>query len=266
MTDVRLIFLATVLAATVDMAAVAQMQPRQPVRIAVNDPRPVAAAAESLERHFGWVVTYEDPQWAASSETQDVTEAVRRDLAGTPLFMRNLGPRVYVPKGGSLQFEVAPNVAAGSSVNARINLLNEMLLAHAAAGNPGIFGVQEGASGRIHIVGLAAKNVSERVVPQQPVLDRGISLETRQYGGLEFLQTFAEAVSGATGVRMEVGTTPVNTFAHHSGSYGASNEPGRNLLERFLNDVGVGYSWQLFFDPVERLYVLNIHWVASREE
>jgi hypothetical protein len=259
MTNLRLVLLTAIAC----IVAIAQPPARQPVRIEVNDPRPLAGAAVALERQLGWVVTYEDPEWVAGSEIQDVTEAVRTDLADVPASLRFAVPRTYVPKTGSIHFEISPR-AAGASGADRINLLNDLLMAHSSAGNPGTFRVQEGASGRIHIVPLAAKDSSERVVPQQPVLDRGIILEPRQYRGLEFLGAFVEAVTRASGVPVEIGTIPINTFVHHSGAYSASNEPARNVLARFLDTVGPGYSWQLLFDPVDRMYVLNIHWVPSK--
>jgi hypothetical protein len=259
MTNMRLVLLTAIAC----IVAIAQPQARQPFRIEVSDPRPLAGAAEALEQRFGWVVTYEDPEWVAGSDIQDITETVRTDLAGVPSFMRSAVPRVYVPKAGTIHFEIPPSAGGGSGVD-RINLLNDLLVAHSSAGNPGMFRVAEGASGRIHIVPLAAKDGSERVVPQRPVLDRGITLESRQYRGLEFLSAFAEAVTSTGGVQVEIGTTPLNTFIHHSGAYGASNEPARNVLARFLDSVGPGYSWQLLFDPVDRMYVLNIHWVPSK--
>jgi hypothetical protein len=260
----RLVLL-TVIASIVAIAQPQPQQPesRQPVRIEVNDPRPLAGAAEALERRLGWVVTYEDPEWAAGSEIQDVTETVRTDLAGVPASLRSAVPRVYVPKAGSIHLEISPSAAIATGAD-RINLLSDLLAAHSSAGNPGTFRVQEGTSGRIHIVPLAARDSSEHVVPQQPVLDRGITLESRQYRGLEFLAAFLEAVTRASGVQVEIGATPINTLVHHSGTYSASNEPARNVLARFLDSVGPGYSWQLFYDPVDHAYFLNIHSVPSK--
>jgi hypothetical protein len=153
-------------------------------------------------------------------------------MAGVPAFMRSLVPRVYVPKGDSVE---------------RLRAVNDLLLAHSLAGN-GEFQVREGRSGRLHIVPLTARDRSEEVVQQTPVLDRQISFEPRQYSGLEFLQALVDAVARATGVPMEIGTTPINTFAHYTGAFAASNEAARSVLARFLDGVGAGYSWQLFFD------------------
>ena len=230
-------------------------------RIDVSDPRPVAAAAVELERHLGWVVTYEDPAWLAESDIQDVTEAVRTDMQGIPAFMHGLVPRVFVPKGGSFSFELPTATMAPSS---RLNAVNDILMAHTSAGNPGVFRVQEGASGRLHIVPMVAKDRSGQPVAQQPVLSQPITVAARQYQGVEFLSAFTEELSRSTGVDIEIGVVPLNTFIHHTGIHGAGNEPAREALSRFLDGVGGGYSWQLLFDPVDRNYFLNIHWVDTK--
>lgn len=250
------------LAGIVCLPLLAQQQVRRPIRIAVSDPRPLAMAAESLEHRFGWTITYEDPQWLALSEIQDVTESVRRDLEQVPVFLRNAVPRVLVPKGGSIEFEVPADMDGSSRREARLDSLRNLLMAHSAAGNPGIFRVQE-SYGRLNIVPLAAKDASERLVAQQPILDRPISLEERRWNGLELLEAFTAQLTRAARARVVPGTMPLNTFARHAGFYGARNEPARDFLSRFLDQVGPGYSWQLFFDPADHMYALNIHWVES---
>ena len=70
--------------------------------ISVNDPRPVACAAETLEKKYGWTITYEDPPYVHESELVDVTDKVRRDL---DKFEPGKAPRVLIPKGGTLTVE-----------------------------------------------------------------------------------------------------------------------------------------------------------------
>jgi hypothetical protein len=233
----------------------------RPTRIEISDPRPVAMAAVELERRLGWVVTYEDPAWLAESETKDVTESVRTDMRSMPAFMRNLIPRVLVPKGGSFSFELPVAAMARGS---RLNAVNDILMSHTSSGNPGVFHAQEGASGRLHIIPMVAKDRTGQLVAQQPILNRPITIASRQYQGLEFLGAFTAELSRATGMDVEIGTVPLNSFIYHTDTYGASNEPARDALSRFLDGVGDNYSWQLFFDPVDRNYVLNIHSVDTK--
>src|SRR5262245_60382762 len=62
-------------------------------QISVNDQRPVALAAETLEKKYGWIITYEDPPYN-ESELVDVTDKVRRDL---DKFKPGQAPRVFIP-------------------------------------------------------------------------------------------------------------------------------------------------------------------------
>uniref|UniRef100_Q01V66 Uncharacterized protein n=1 Tax=Solibacter usitatus (strain Ellin6076) TaxID=234267 RepID=Q01V66_SOLUE len=254
--------MAKVRIALLTLIAVAVLRAQvRPTRIDLNDPRPVAMAAVELERHLGWVVTYEDPAWLAQSEVKDVTESVRSDMQSMPAFMRNLIPRVLVPKGGSFSFELPSGPMARGG---RVNAVNDILTAHTSSGNPGVFRAQEGASGRLHIIPMVARDRSGQLVAQQPILSRPITVPSRQYQGLEFLGAFTEELARSTGVDVQIGTVPLNTFVHHTGTYGAANEPAREALSRFLDGVGDSYSWQLFFDPVDRNYVLNIHSVDTK--
>jgi hypothetical protein len=221
----------------------------------VADPRPLAMAAQALESRFGWIITYEDPQWLANSEIRDVTESVRRDGSSSP--------RVLIPSGGSIEFDVLP-AASDSQTTGHVALVQNLVLAHSAAGNPGTYRVQE-SHGRLNIVPLTAKDASERENPQQPVLDTVISLDKRQRNGLVLLDEFTEQLSRAAGVRVVVGTVPLNILAHKVGTYGAHDELARDFLSRFLDQTGQGFSWQLFFDPAEKTYALNIHRVTAEK-
>jgi hypothetical protein len=78
------------------------MQEPSRENLSVNGARPVKLAAETLEKKYGWIITYEDPPYAHESELIDVTEKVRRDL---DKFKPGEAPKVFTPKGGQLAFE-----------------------------------------------------------------------------------------------------------------------------------------------------------------
>jgi hypothetical protein len=54
-------------AAATALLAVALGFPQEPIRISVNDPRPVAAAVAAIEKHFGRAITYEDTRYVHPS-------------------------------------------------------------------------------------------------------------------------------------------------------------------------------------------------------
>jgi hypothetical protein len=222
----------------------------------ITDPRPLAMAAQELESRFGWLITYEDPRWMAASEIQDVTESVRRD--------GRTSPRVVIPKGGSIEFDIL-RAASDYQRAGHIALVRDLVLAHAAAGNPGTFRVQE-SHGRLNVVPLTAKDESEREIPQQPILDSVISLDERQKNGLVILDQFTRQLSRAAGVKVVLGMVPLNIFVNKVGTYSAHNELARDFLARFLDQMGHGFSWQLFFDPAQKIYALNIHRVTAEKD
>jgi len=78
------------------------MQEPSKESLSVNGARPVKLAAETLEKKYGWIITYEDPPYVHETELVDVTEKVRRDL---DKFKPGHAPKVFTPKGGELAFE-----------------------------------------------------------------------------------------------------------------------------------------------------------------
>ncbi len=64
--------------------------------ITVSDIRPVADALLSLERKYGVVISYEDPEYVYWGDFQDVTTKVRHDGKSFP--------RVIVPKSIPFRF------------------------------------------------------------------------------------------------------------------------------------------------------------------
>lgn len=99
--------------------------------IAVDDPRPLAAAIQELQRRYGWVVTYEDPPYEFVADTLDVTEAFSRTR--DPSNKR----RELIPLGGSFTFVYA---AGGPSTGPEAQpTLTALLRSYHQSGNTGVF-------------------------------------------------------------------------------------------------------------------------------
>jgi len=69
--------------------------------LSISASRPIANAVETLERKYGWVITYEDPEYQNLSDFKDVTAAVRPAAS----FSDTREERVIVPRGGMLNFK-----------------------------------------------------------------------------------------------------------------------------------------------------------------
>jgi hypothetical protein len=221
-------------------------------QLVVDDPRPVASAAEKLETLYGWVITYEDPEWVVPTETADLTDQVRRDVVPG-----NQVPRVLVPRGGLLKFPL-PEVKV-IHVADRASLLKQLLAASESAGYPGKFQIFE-SDGVLHIVPMQDPDVNDGSVP---LLDVKVSIPNRDWTGLDLLHEICQQLGKRAGRRVILGAIPVHTLGQYHAPYSALGIPARQVLSSLLSRLGSGYSWQLFFDPGMRMYALNIHWVSS---
>jgi len=225
------------------------------VHISIEDPRPLAQAIQTLEGRNGFVITYEDPRYIHSSEIEDVTEKVRRDL---DKFEPGKAPRVLIPKGGVLSFDYDEALTWRSDYH--LILVKQLIDANLAKGNAGRFRVeQQGAF--IHVIPTATKNERGKVVAQASVLDAVISVPKAERSGMKTLEAICAAVSQVTGTRVEVVNAPLNAFLRYRNDEGITRKPARDALARILSKVGNGtpLSWRLLYDPTMKMYGLNIH-------
>ena len=237
------------------------MQGNSKESLSVNDARPVKLAAETLEKKYGWIITYEDPPYAHESELVDVTEKVRRDL---DKFKPGQAPKVFIPKGGDLTFEydIEPDTKKPADSAA---VVQQLLDTYAIAGNPGVFRLERDRQ-RLHIVVAASKNEDGVLVSRQSVLDTVITVPAQKRNGLELLDAICAAISDARGIRVVVGGAPLNRFYQHQTESGAKNQRARDFLTSELDRITgqAKWSWQLLYDPGMKTYFLNIHAVSTR--
>lgn len=229
--------------------------------ISTESGRPLAEAIEILETKYGLVITYEDPRYTHPSEIVDVTEKVRRNLNKFELAK---APRVIVPKGAQLSFEYDEALARTGYQAA---LVQQLIDANFAIGNAGRFRVeQQGAV--IHVIPIASKNAHGQVVPQASVLDAIISLPKAQRAGLETLEAICVAISQVTRMRVALGSAPLNLFLRYRNEEGITRRPARDALADFFAKVQneAPLSWQLFYSPTLKIYVLNVHEVSTTHE
>jgi hypothetical protein len=139
---------------------------QEPIRIHVVDyPRPIAAAVLQIEKHFGWVVTYEDTRYVHPSDIVDVTEQVRRD--------GNMSKRVLGMRNGSIDLTYTPRPG---TIEAQVGEVLQEVLAHSnAAGNAGEFRI-DWVPGGYHVVPVAMKGKSGATEPYASLLDTRITL------------------------------------------------------------------------------------------
>ncbi len=126
-------------------ASAANGQPSSAVSLSlsIDDPRPVAAAAQVLMNRHGLIVTYEDPAYVHNSDVMDGNSQVRRD--------RNFSSdRVLVPIGGRMDFEYSAS-GEGGAFTAVPEVVRDLVDYHALGGGAGRFRVSESGD-YVHII------------------------------------------------------------------------------------------------------------------
>lgn len=219
--------------------------------IQVNDPRPVAEAVRMLEQKTGVAITYEDPEYAYSSDIKDVTALVRKDGKSRP--------RILIPAGGVLDFSYS--LAANGRPQEPMSDLVNRLLQQDAGNGKGVFAVRRDGD-RLHVVPAMVRNKEGELVPTTPILDERIYIPAGQRTGFEMLSAICEELTRISGHRVFVATVPSNSLHAYYAEMGADNEPAREVLSRLLNGFANPLSWRVLYDPGLGWYALNIHTVA----
>jgi hypothetical protein len=164
--------------------------------------------------------------------------------------------RVLIPRGGAFSFHYDAAVPATA--------LSDMLLSHSAALSDGgeMFSVIEG-DGLLHVTPVDFIGSSGRREKIKPLLDLTISILPKQRTGADLVEEICHSLSLAAGQTVVTGTTPLSLLATRKTAVTASSEPARSVLDRLFKEIDIALSWQLFYDPGLRWYVLNIHAVRA---
>lgn len=248
------------LAALLAAPAFAADQPAQPqqnlvrVALAADDPRPLAAALIELERRHNVAISYEDAPIVFAGEMKDVTNEVRRDLHR---FAPGAAPKVIIPLGGTFTIFYDVSVADGRPGSIR-DVIQSAVDAHAAADLAGRHRVIETAAG-FCVVPEAHHDVNDQLANVAPVLDATITIAPGTRNGIEAVDEICRAVSIASGSAVTIGAAPATLLGRLTTTISAKNEPARDVLARLLSECNAAVSWQLFHDPADDFYALNLH-------
>lgn len=212
--------------------------------IVVDDPRPVAAAIEEIEKVSGTPITYEDPPVL---ERNHVTPMVQGAIGDGSLL---------VPSGGSLRFTL-PADASAKQVTAAVET---MVAAYNASHGAATFSVLH--DGLMHVVPKQSVNASNRLAAVTPLLDTRITLAAKPRRAMDMLAEICRAVSAASGRALGIATVPTNGLNARI-DIGAQDEPAREVLAKLVAASGLRLSWRLLYDPGLQAYYLNLPVIAE---
>jgi hypothetical protein len=226
--------------------------------------RPLAEAADYLEVRLGIPIHYEDPPYIHASDLLDVTERVAKPEAR----LKNPNVRVFVPRGGKFVMQYP---FEWQQRGENMSILRAAVAAYRVAGLTGAFDVM-GSDRAVCIVPTQFKNGNGQNASHTSILDTKITIPEKETSVLEAVMAVTEQVSNVSPEKLVMGTVPSSTLRTHTVRIRADDEPARDVLLRMLKEMkrfrGVTSppskcSWRVFFAPIDKFYVLNIHIVMK---
>ncbi len=239
--------------------------------LAVNDPRPVAAAAMEVERLSGVPVNYEDLRYENPADLQDITDQIMtpaQKAQATP------GVRVIVPRGGTLSVPVYTDADGRlSDFSSVVTALNALVSAYATSPvRAGSFTVELG-NGVVYIEPSQVRDAAGNTDGVHPVLSTPVTFPPQSRTGFDTVRMILDQVSQASGLKLDLGTAPMGVLASFEIEIGASNEPASHVISRLLAALatagaavpysGPAMSYSMYFDPRLKFYALNVHFVPN---
>jgi hypothetical protein len=222
-----------------------------PAQISIDDPRPVAAAAQKLGAQYGYVVTYEDPRYQSLDDMMDQETGTTPQASIPGRNHKNLAPR-------NRHLSVTIESPSGlSGPDALGYALDALLKANDALNAGGQFALKR--EGKVfHIVPSQIRNAHGEWISASSLLDTQISMPQKTRNGMDTLEAFCQAVTLKTGTPVWLGAAPANTVGRWRGTFGANDESADSVLLRFLSSMNSDLSWGLFYDPGLEIYLLTV--------
>ena len=213
----------------------------------VNDPRPMAAMAEKIERQTGWTITYEDPSYQFAADT---TESTDEDAFGKRVRDMREVPFVFTLDAVKRKDAVRAIRELVDTFEMRTGGQKFKVIA---------------AKGMIHLVPELHRDKGGMRAAQRPAFDTRISLRAGKRSLMDFMIEFTEVLSQESGRRIDLGIMALNLMLNTQVELPAfKNTEARAVLREAFSRSGLKLSWQLFggYDVAQQ--ALNVHPVGAR--
>jgi len=219
--------------------------------ITIDGSRPLAELTVELVRRYGYLVTYEEAPYDASTLRTDI-----RPNGVHFLYPSWIPTAFHVPERPSIQTATIPPL--GPSV------LDPLLNEYHGAGNPGKFKmIFEGEYA--HIV-PAARMMNGKAEDFQPILSARIPFPSETRLCYEAVRDLLFSIKTARDVTVVDGGFPANGLMRHQCTVVGANLTARDVLIQILDQMGTSvvpggpknrYSWTLMYDANGDLYFLS---------
>lgn len=210
------------------------------VRVVANSPRPLEQTLDALQRKYGWVVNYEDPQYVATAD-----------------YVENAGTEhSLIPGGRNFSVEFPTGTAEDKALRTVVDAYNK-------SSNPGHFEIRQLADGTFDVVGTEAHDEKGKMSAQPIPLDISVTLPTEEHPVNETVDRICEEVTKQLHYDFYLGISPRSFLLRTSAKIGGTNKSAREFLTQSLTATHQRLYWRLLFDPNTKTYLLNLHAVHS---
>lgn len=210
------------------------------VRVLANSPRPLEQVLDALQRKYGWVVNYEDPQYVA---TADYVEYAGVEPS-------------RIPAGRTFSVEF-PATASEEKV------LRLVVDAYNKSSNPGHFEMRQLADGSFDVVGTEAHDDKGKMSAQAIPLDLSVTLPNEERPINETVDRICGEVTKQLHYDFNLGISPRSFLVRTTAKIGGTSKSAREFLTQSLSATHQRLYWRLLFDPNSKTYLLNLHAVHS---
>jgi len=214
------------------------------IRIVANSPRPLEQVLDALQKKYGWVVNYEDPQFISK------LDVVATQTSGDRAAKSNVLPRM--PGGGAFSVDFSADAPEEGKI------LQLVVDAYNQSDNPGRFVLRSGKEGAFFVVGEQAHDARGQISQQRSVFDTPITLVRQDRMASDTVSLICKKIATLRGVAVTLAITPRKVM-YAQVTVGGTNVPARDLLLQTLTSTRQKLYWRLLFDPVTKGYFLDIH-------
>ena len=220
--------------------------------LSVDDHRPVEAAVRLLTTRYHRAITYEDPRYLYSGDTE--------------VHVFPNGFRGSMPRGGRLSFRFRVAADTGQPVDWDA-LLRSLLAAQSASGGPRFRAEQRGDA--YEVIPARTKNAAGKWVDVASIMDVLITIPEQELTRLGIVQAVIKAIGVRANVRLGVGTClecgPRSMAPEPTEPFGVQGERARDVLWRALQHWRPGTFWRIDYDPDGDQYLMGVDRVPTPE-
>jgi len=206
------------------------------VRITANSPRPLEQMLDALQRKYGWIVNYEDPQYESAVDVVNAADE-----------------KFKVPAGGNFTFEFS-----GAAPDEE-KTLQHLVDAYNKSKNPGHFELRRTEDSVFNVVGIAAHKDNGDLVQQKAPFDRPLTLPSQEQTIDETVTHICAELSKRGHSKVVLAISPRKLLSQNRVVVGGNQVAARELLAKSLLVVHGKIYWRLLFDPTSKSYYLDLH-------